>query len=111
MSSTDFGIEESLLNDNQQHLSDNSVIVSPKVSFSELVATPKVTKRKTIRKKSFTYKAQVLSKKLFSDKGSTTSSATSSSKKEKKQKSLQQTKTKRPPMYRGTPLLAKKILP
>ena len=52
MLSMDFGIEKSVLNDNQQHLCDNSVIVSLEVSFLELMATPKVTKRKNIRKKS-----------------------------------------------------------
>jgi len=40
------------------------------------MATPKVTKKKTIRKKSLTYKVQVLLKELFSDNGSTTSLAT-----------------------------------
>ena len=94
MLSIDFGVEESPLNDNQQPLSDNSVIVSPKVSFSELMVTPKVTKRKIIRKKSLTYNAQVLSKELFSDKGSTTSSATSSYKKAKKRKKSAANKNK-----------------
>ena len=32
------------------------------------MATPNVTKKKTIRKKSLTYKAQVLSKELFCDR-------------------------------------------
>ena len=94
MLSINFGVEESPLNDNQQPLSDNSVIVSPKVSFSELMVTPKVTKRKIIRKKSLTSKAQVLSKELFSDKGSTTSSATSSYKKAKKRKKSAANKNK-----------------
>ena len=94
MLSIDFGVEESPLNDNQQPLSDNSVIVSPKVSFLELMVTPKVTKRKIIRKKSLTHKAQVLSKELFSDKGSTTSSATSSYKKAKKRKKSAANKNK-----------------
>ena len=65
MLSTDFGIKESPLNDNQQYLCDNSVTVSPEVSFSELMATSKVTKRKIICKKSLSYKAQALSKELF----------------------------------------------
>ena len=94
MLSIDFGVEESPFNDNQEPLSDNSVIVSPKVNFSKLMVTSKVTKRKIIRKKSLTYKAQVLSKELFFDKGSTTRSVTSSVKKAKKRKKSAANKNK-----------------
>ena len=58
------------------------------------MVTPKITKRKIIRKKSLTYKAQFLPKELFSDKRSTTSSATSSDKKEKKCKKSAANKNK-----------------
>ena len=111
MLSIDLGVEESPLNDNQQLLSDNSVIVSPKVSFSELMVTPKVTKRKIIRKKSLTYMAQVLSKELFLTKDQLQVQPLVLTKRQRNARSLQQTKTKRRPMYPGTALLVKKILP